>query len=235
MVAPPWYELPPAGYGGLEMVVATLVDALVDRGHEVTLFGAGTRTGTRARFISTDPDLQNARLGEVIPAVRHTARVNWLLSKGGYDVVHDHTIDGPMTAAVRRIPTLVTAHGPVDGEIGDYYGALGETVRLVSISRAQRMRRPGLAWVGTVHNALPPSAIEEPSPSPEGPPGSAASGAAHDPDKPVLWLARFTSDKGPDLAIEACRAAGVPLVLAGKANEKAEQRYLAETIEPMCD
>ncbi len=238
MVAPPWYELPPPGYGGLEMVVAALIDALVDRGHEVTLFGAGTRTGTRARFVSTDPRPQHERLGEVIPAVRHTARVNWLLTKGGYDVVHDHTTDGPMTAAARRIPTVATVHGPVDGEMGDYYAALGDSVRLVSISRAQRLRRPGLAWAGTVHNGLPPAAIEEPSATPEGPggmSGSAASDAARDPDKPVLWLARFTADKGPDLAVRACRAAGVPLVLAGKANEEAEQRYLAETVEPLCD
>src|SRR5690242_6230355 len=53
MVVPPWYELPPQGYGGLEMIVAALVDGLVDRGHQVTLFGAGRRTGTRATFVST--------------------------------------------------------------------------------------------------------------------------------------------------------------------------------------
>src|ERR1051326_7167403 len=35
MVAPPWYELPPVGYGGLEVITAALVDALVERGHEV--------------------------------------------------------------------------------------------------------------------------------------------------------------------------------------------------------
>jgi glycosyltransferase involved in cell wall biosynthesis len=49
----------------------------------------------------------------------------------------------------------------------------------------------------------------------------------------VLWLARFSADKGPDLAIRACRAAGLPLVLAGKCNEPAEQRYFADKIEPM--
>ena len=32
MVAPPWFELPPAGYGGIESIVADLVDQLAERG-----------------------------------------------------------------------------------------------------------------------------------------------------------------------------------------------------------
>jgi len=218
MVAPPWYELPPRGYGGLELVVSALVDGLVDRGHEVTLFGAGTSTGTRARFVSTDPELQYPRLGELMPAVLHTARVNRLLAEGDFDVVHDHTTDGPITAPVRPVPTVVTVHGPVDGEFGKLFAELGSTVRLVAISRAQRAVRPSLAWAATVHNAVPASAI---------------GAVPRKPDAPVLWLARFTEDKAPDLAIEACRAAGVPLVLAGKCNEPSEQRYLDEVIRPL--
>ena len=37
MVAPPFYQIPPQAYGGIEAVVAQLADGLVDRGHEVTL------------------------------------------------------------------------------------------------------------------------------------------------------------------------------------------------------
>ena len=235
MVAPPWYELPPKGYGGLEVIVAALVDGLVDRGHEVTLFGAGTTTGTRARFVSTDPELQYPRLGELMPAVLHTARVNRLLADGEFDVVHDHTTDGPITAPLRSAPTVVTVHGSVDGEFGDYFAELGGSVRLVAISDAQRRARPSLAWAATVHNALPSSAFGavDPDPDVSGQSGSTASGAADHPDRPVLWLARFTEDKGPDLAIEACRAAGVPLVLAGKCNERTERHYLKEVVRPM--
>ena len=52
-------------------------------------------------------------------------------------------------------------------------------------------------------------------------------------DGPVLWLGRFDPEKGPDLAIEACRKADLPLVLAGKANQQSEWRYLDEVIRPM--
>src|ERR1700712_3429019 len=46
--APPFESVPPNGYGGTERVVATLTDALVQRGHEVTLFASGdSRTAAR--------------------------------------------------------------------------------------------------------------------------------------------------------------------------------------------
>ena len=38
VIAPPWYSVPPSGYGGIEWVVALLADGLTERGHEVTLF-----------------------------------------------------------------------------------------------------------------------------------------------------------------------------------------------------
>ena len=37
MIAPPWFKIPPEGYGGIEVVIHLLVEGLIDRGHEVTL------------------------------------------------------------------------------------------------------------------------------------------------------------------------------------------------------
>jgi glycosyltransferase involved in cell wall biosynthesis len=216
MVAPPWYELPPAGYGGIEQSCATLIDALVARGHQVTLFGAGRRTGTLARLVTTMGQ-QSARIGDEMVTALHAARVNLMLASGRFDVVHDHTVSGPLTARQRPAPTVVTAHGPAEGVLGDFYAAISGVVSLVAISHAQRRHRPDLAWAGTVHHGIDPVL-----PAP-----------ATRPDGAVLWLARFCPDKGGDLAIAACRAAGVPLVLAGKCAEPAEARYLDETIRPM--
>jgi len=219
MVATPWYEIPPSGYGGLELICAALVDALVERGHDVTLFGAGHRSGTKAKFVSTTDDLQYLRLGEEMPGLLHAARVNNMLATYDFDVIHDHSMAGPLTAPQRSAPTVLTVHGPPDGELGDYYELLGDTVHLVAISESQRRRRPSLPWLATVHNSIHPSDFA----------------VGHSGGGPVLWLARFCPDKGPDLAIQACRAAGLPLVLVGKCNEAAELRYLDETIRPMLD
>jgi glycosyltransferase involved in cell wall biosynthesis len=217
MVVPPWYELPPTGYGGIELICAALVDALVARGHEVTLFGAGTRTGTAARFVSTIDEPQFERLGEGMPDALHAARVNKLLAEAQYDVIHDHTVCGPLTAGHRSAPTVVTVHGPADSELGHYYAALGDKIHAVAISAAQRRRGPDLPWAATIHNAIDPTQFV----------------ARHAPDGPVLWLARFSPDKGPDLAIQACREAGLRLVMAGKCNEPGEIAYLEEVIKPM--
>jgi hypothetical protein len=45
MLAPPWIQVPPLGYGGIEEVVDLLCSALLRRGNEVTLFAApGSRS-----------------------------------------------------------------------------------------------------------------------------------------------------------------------------------------------
>ncbi|MEV1288574.1 glycosyltransferase family 4 protein [Micromonospora sp. NPDC049679] len=218
MIVPPYYELPPPSYGGVEQVCAALVDALVARGNDVTLFGAGSRTGTSATFVSTVKDTQSDRLGQSLPELVHLARVDRLIEEDSFDVVHDHTMVGPLAAAQRRVPTVVTIHNSPTGELGEYLRHIDRAVALVAISYSQRRVGAGLPWAATVYNGLAAEVQPKPRPTPEG---------------PALWLARFAADKGPDLAIKACRAAGVPLVLAGKASEPVEKRYLDEVIRPM--
>ncbi|MBU8856845.1 glycosyltransferase family 4 protein [Micromonospora sp. WMMB482] len=218
MVVPPWLSVPPPGYGGLETVVAGLVDALVDRGHRVTLFGAGTEHGTAADFVSTCDDLQYERMSESLPELAHLAHVDRLVDPAGFDLIHDHTTIGPLVAGRRRVPTVATVHGNPVGEYGTVLGNTDRGVGLVAISHAQRRANPGLPWTGTVHNAMPLRDI----------PRKRIPGAG-----PVLWLARFSPDKGPDVAIAACRAAGLPLTLAGKCNEPAERHYLEQVVRPL--
>ncbi|GGM28772.1 glycosyl transferase [Micromonospora yangpuensis] len=217
MVVPPWLSVPPPGYGGLEQVVSSLVEALAEQGHAVTLFGAGEHHGTPAEFVST-AELQFDRLGESLPELAHLARVNQLVTAADFDVVHDHSTIGPLVAGRRAVPTIATVHGNPVGEYGQVLSDTDHGVGLVAISHAQRRSNPGLPWVGTVHNAVDVADIPR----------------KRNPGRgPVLWLARFSPDKGPELAIQACRAVGLPLILAGKCNEPAEHRYYEEVVEPL--
>jgi glycosyltransferase involved in cell wall biosynthesis len=217
MIAPPYFPVPPPAYGGVEAVVADLVDGLTDRGHSVTLIGAG-RHGTRAqRFLSSYEVPPAERLGEPLPEVMHAAYVARVLERCDVDIVHDHTVAGPLLARGRLIPTVVTAHGPVDGEPGGYYRELGDSVQLVAISNAQRATAPDLRWITTVHNAVradtfPFRAVKEDF---------------------ALFLGRFHPDKAPHLAIEAARAAGLPITLAGKCSEPIERAYFAREVKPL--
>jgi len=217
MVAPPWFSLPPQGYGGTEAVVAALVDQLAQRGHEVTLIAAG-RPGTRAaRHIASYEEPPSALLGaSAMPEVIHAAEAARALEEIEVDIVHDHSLAGPLLARGREVPTLATVHGPVTGENGDYFARLGATVDLVSISHAQRRLAPGLNWVGTVHNAI----------------DAASFPFQERKDRELLWMGRFIPDKGAHLAIDAARKAGRRIVLAGKLNEAPELEYFDREIRP---
>ncbi len=219
MVAPPYFDVPPAAYGGIETVVADLVDALVARGHEVTLIGAGRHATRAQRFVTTYDVGPADRLGEPMPEMVHAAKVARIFDTLDVDVIHDHTMAGPLMARGRLTPTVVTAHGPVLGDSGEYYHALGDTVQLVAISDAQRLSAPDLPWSARVHNAIRAQTFP----------------FRAEKDDYALFLGRFHPDKSPHLAIDAARAAGLPIVLAGKCNEPVERAYFAREIEPRID
>jgi glycosyltransferase involved in cell wall biosynthesis len=216
MVAPPWFCVPPKAYGGIESMVAELVDGLVERGHHVTLIGAG-EPGTKAQeFIPVYPEPPSGRLGEAMPEVVQAAAAGAALAELEVDVIHDHTLAGPLLSRHRAVPTVVTAHGPVRGEPGDYLAWLGTTVDVVAISAAQQAQRPDINWIATVHNSIDVSSY---------PLGKGDGGY-------VLFLGRFNPDKAPHLAIDAARAAGRRIILAGKLNEPAEKQYFKHVIAP---
>jgi hypothetical protein len=153
LVAPPWYPIPPSAYGGIEAMVYWLAEGLLACGHQVTVIGAG-EPGTRARFARTYQVPPTGRLGEVLPELVHAAHVAELLDDLDVQIVHDHSAAGPLAAASRSAPTVLTAHGPVDGELGVYYRWLG--LPLVAISEFQcRTAAPDLPWVSRVHNSIP--------------------------------------------------------------------------------
>ena len=216
VVAPPYFSVPPDGYGGIEAVLALLVDGLVDRGHEVTLVGIGApRTG--GDFVATFDEPQADRLGQMQPELAHAARVAVVLADLEHDVVHDHSAAAPLGAGHRTAPTVVTSHGPVVGEWGEYVAHLSLTTAMVAISQAQRERAPQVHWAGMVHNAVDVASIP----------------FRADKEDHVVWLGRFSPDKGAHVAIEVARAAGREIRLAGKCDEPDEKRYFDEAVAPL--
>ncbi|HEX6577444.1 MAG TPA: glycosyltransferase family 4 protein [Jiangellaceae bacterium] len=226
VVAPPWFPVPPTGYGGIESVCAGLVDGLVDLGHDVTLIGAGEDNTDATRFFAATEEPQSDRVGDVLTEVRHSAAASRVLADLDVDVIHDHTAAGPLVAAGMAIPTILTAHGPVDGELGDYYGDvsgyfshLGENLTFVAISDSQRAGAPDLPWAGTVYNGVRVSDHD----------------FRRDKDDFVLFLGRCCADKAPELAVRAARDAGRRLVALTKCREPDEKEYFERVVEPLLD
>ena len=222
IVVPPYFDVPPAGYGGVEAVVADLADGLVDEGHQVYLIGAG-KPGTKAELVAvwnrTVPEQLGAPYPEIMHALAARRAVQRLAIDGGLDVVHEHTFAGPLNAPIYAglgLATVVTVHGPIDGGMHRFYSGLGTDVHLVAISHRQRILATELNWIATVHNAL--SLDSWPFRT--------------DKEDFALFLGRFHPDKAPHVALDAAHAAGLPLVLAGKCAEPLEKEYFEREVAP---
>ena len=66
-VAPLYESVPPRAYGGTERVVSYLTEALVEMGHEVTLFASGDSV-TSARLVPVVPARPAAGPAQARPA-----------------------------------------------------------------------------------------------------------------------------------------------------------------------
>ena len=215
LVAPPFYAVPPAGYGGIEAVVAQLADGLVRRGHQVTLLAAAG-SQTEARLLTTFDEPQWPQLGRPEPELLHAARVAEHIAELQPDLVHDHSAVGPAFARDRSVPTVVTSHGPATGAWGEYLEAAGDSMHLVAISQSQVDLTPELPWRAVVHNSL--DAADVPW--------------RREKEDFVVWLGRFSPDKAAHLAIDVARQAGRRIVLVGKCSEPDEQDYFDSEVQP---
>ncbi|HEX9695719.1 MAG TPA: glycosyltransferase family 4 protein [Actinomycetota bacterium] len=215
-ICPPWFSVPPTGYGGIEWVVALLADGLAERGHDVTLFASGGST-TKATLVSefeTPPG--GAMLGQMwFEAVQ---AVSAYKHKDSFDVVHDHCgIIGPSIGANIDGPPIVhTLHGPFTEQAKRYYRLTSPPLHLVAISEAQRAFCPDLNYAGTVHNGI----------------DLAQYPMRVDKEDYLFFLGRINREKGPEIAVEIAARAGMKLKMAVKMSEPFEQEYWREVIEP---
>ena len=114
-VAPLYESVPPRAYGGTERVVSYLTEALVEMGHEVTLFASGDSI-TSARLASVVPRGLRLDPRNPDPLVWHTIMMDMVLkAAASFDVIHFHT-DVLQLALVAHCetPCLSTAHGRLD-------------------------------------------------------------------------------------------------------------------------
>jgi glycosyltransferase involved in cell wall biosynthesis len=209
--------VPPPAYGGIEQVVATLAEGLVERGHEVVLVAAPGSVVSGATVVSPLGALPD-QIGEPASDWRHA--LAGLEAFDGVDVVFDHS--GPLGALLTsRLPmaALHVTHGPLDAVPTEIYAGIARQsprLRLVAISDAQRATAPGLPFAAVCHNGLPLEAA----------PFRAT------PDGYLAFLGRMSPEKGAADAIRIARRAGLPLLIGAKCREPAEHAYFAEHVAP---
>jgi glycosyltransferase involved in cell wall biosynthesis len=221
-IAPLYEAVPPRLYGGTERVVSQLCEALVDLGHEVTLF-ASADAQTRAELVPVRDQairLDPAPLKSDLAA--HLSMLSEVLArKDRFDILHFHTdmLHFPMfeTMAPRTVTTL---HGRLDlKDLPPVYRRWSK-FPLVSISNAQRLHLPFANWVGTVYHGMQADASDWFRAQPR--------------DGYLAFLGRMSPEKGPLEAIAIARRLGIPLKMAAKV-DAADTAYFSEVIAPQLD
>lgn len=223
LIVSPWYPVPPAGYGGIELMTFYLARELSQRGHSVTVIG---RQGSQGPFevLALAPESWTQQLGTRDQFARHALflhRAYEVVHKRAFDVIHDHSgPPGIVVAATSRLqtPVVATLHGALTEAEGEFLAAVDRQVNLVAISRAQQSLVAGVDWRGVVHNATDPNEYTPIT-------------RHEEKQNYIVDLARITADKGQHLAIEVARRLNVPLVLAGKVDDEARP-YFEERIKP---
>ncbi len=223
MLAPPWIPVPAPGYGGVESVVSSLTEALVGRGHDVTLFcapGSVSRATVVTLLQESHPDEIERSLYEVDHVGQAFDCVDLAADVDRFDVIHDHCgFTGLAMAARIDTPFVHTLHGPFTAETAAFYARHGHKGALVGISRAQLASAPpGLGAIPSIPNPI--DLRSWPLQERKG--------------DYLLWIGRMTQEKGPHRAIAAARAVDVPLVLAGVI-QPGQQAFFDREVAPHVD
>src|SRR6202011_1358099 len=214
VIAPPWAPVPPALYGGIELIVDRLARGYQAAGHEVLLYTTGDST-SEVPMAWALPHAEGNRIGSAVVELRHVMHAYDAVAD--FDIVHDNTVMGP--AYAERYPDLqvvTTNHGPFNEELTDIYRRIAGRVPIIAISHAQRRPVPQLPIARVIHHGIDAADF----------PYGAGDGGY------LLFLGRMAPEKGPHRAMEAAYKAGVPLRMAAKMRGPAEFDYFDTHVRP---
>jgi glycosyltransferase involved in cell wall biosynthesis len=228
LIAPPWYPIPPVGYGGIEIVVADLVKGYLAAGDEVVLIAPGD-SKVEAPLLPIVPRHVGLELSDTerIALIEEiTKRQFELALEARADIVHDHTdFDHP---AGYPLPVVRTIHGPnvekavrlyvEQTKAGDQYVAISDRQRQLFLEAEARLlgSPEGIRFGGVVHNPIDVASVPFKSRK----------------EPYAFFLGRCDWEKNPDGAIRVARAAGMKLKMALRVNNY-ERPYFEEHVEPL--
>ncbi|MFA6897367.1 MAG: glycosyltransferase family 4 protein [Patescibacteria group bacterium] len=220
-------SVPPRGKNGLEYMVHYLTEELVSRGHEVTLF-------------ATADSVTSARLVDVLPypmsrgnlfGLSSTHYALTVMAKAAemaceFDIIHSHLgapayyfanlIDTPIIETVHsahRDAACLKQEKPLQKYCADRKDRF-YNIHHAFVSRSQKERFAPKKNFSVIHNGIDLQDFTFNS----------------ELGEYFAYLGYITEEKGPHLAIQAARQAGVKLKLAG--NYYGCEKYFQKEIEP---
>jgi glycosyltransferase involved in cell wall biosynthesis len=214
--------------GGLAAHVWALTKSLCERGHDVTLFAApGSDPRLPVDELALDRlELSSAAQQDVsMPAAvamaEHHAYLSLMLRLSRqterWDVIHNHSLHYLPIAMARSVavPMITTLHTPPTPWLESAIKAdLRPPIRFVAVSRyTAEQWAPLIDPITVIANGV--DCVQWPL-------GSGG--------RSLVWSGRMVAEKAPHLAIQAARAAGCRIVLAGPI---ADPAYFADHVRPL--
>ncbi len=223
-IAPLWASVPPVDYGGTELRVHWLTEGLMERGHEVTLYASGdSRTGATLKSVCPG-NLLDAMKSNAAYRYDHYANAAFaeaLRESASFDIVHCHS---------------EVAHSP--------FGILSSAPVICSLRTALSIddfwllqRYPSIAFVAMSRSQIRdlPEEVRRTLPVIHNGCDFGAYGPSAAPGQYLAFLGRMGPHKNPVGAVRVARAAGWPIVLAGRPQDRAEEAYFEREVRPLID
>lgn len=215
--------------GGMERHTAVLARSLQSLGHRVTVYAGPATDPTPADLrvepiVARAPDFSGSvRTDNAMPPGRYASEeegyrdVLTRIVHGAFDVVHNNSLHHlpPVLQPLLGLPMVHTLHTPPFEWLQrahEHRRRAGSRDAVVAVSHALSRRWPAIA-THVVHNGVDITAW---------PPGQGRSGGC-------VWSGRIVPEKAPHMAIDAARAAGLPIVLAGPVQH---DDYFCQQIRP---
>jgi glycosyltransferase involved in cell wall biosynthesis len=156
-------------------------------------------------------------IGATVLELRHVLRA--YEAAVDFDVIHDHTMLGPILAAGRpqRAVVVTTSHSPFVERFREIYCAMSGSVPIIAISCAQASSARGIDIAEVIHHGIDLDAF---------PLGRGDGGY-------YLYLGRMAPYKGALQAALVARTADVRLLIAAKMRSDLERDFFAEQVAPV--
>jgi glycosyltransferase involved in cell wall biosynthesis len=216
LIAPPWLPVPPPAYGGTETVIDNLARGLQALGHDVRLFTVGESACPVPREYLYRRGVEP--LGADVPEAAHVLAAYEALAD--VDIIHDHTVLGPLLAArrgIRRPPVVTTNHGLFTPQTRRIFAEVARHTSIVAISHSQARSSGGIPIAAVIHHGIDLDVYR---------PGPGDGGY-------LLFVGRMSADKGVHHAVRIASRARQRLVIVAKMREPAEQAYFEQRVRPL--
>ncbi len=203
------FKIPCLGYSGLEIIAWQCAKGLAEKGHQVAVFAPEGSTCPGCSIVPFGPQGQTNEQQAFSRYWQHIKEC---------DVVIDHSWNKwSMMLKIEKavdIPVLMVMHAPVNTMMGSPPPGIEKPCYVcISMDQANHLEALYNVKARVCYNGVDLDVYKS---------------MDIPRTKRFLFLARFSTIKGPDLAIEACLKAGVELDLVGDTTITGEPELLAK-------